>query len=258
MIQKLKNIKLSAVLVALLSGISVADAAAPYTSTGSHPGRTEGFSFGLGAGIKFVNLKNVVTETTFNGVQARSFDDFSHTSSPTIGVYARKYFPNLVFLPTFLGVDFEYLTQLRKKNMFAATNIGGTLGEGYQYRERWDARAMLGAQLFNCSQVDFWAQLGLQVTNFDYQGLVTEAAGGLQRFEMDNNYALAPAGGLEARFSQPNLVANGVVTDFIVGWTATYRKAISVMGTTTAGNTFNFAQNANWSHAVGLKIMFRY
>jgi hypothetical protein len=258
MIQKLKNIKLSAVLVALLSGISVAEAAAPSASTGSCPGRTGGFSFGLGAGVKFVNLKNIITETTAGGVQSRSYDDFSHTSSPTIGVYARKYFPNLAFIPTFLGFDFEYLTQLRKKNMLPATNIGGTLGEGFQYRERWDARAMLGAQLLSCSQVDFWAQVGAQVTNFDYQGLVTEAKGGLQRFEMDNNYALAPAAGLEARFSQPNLVANGVVTDFILGWTATYRKVITVMGTTSVGNTFNFAQNANWSHQVGLRVMFRY
>jgi len=254
MMQKLKKIRLSAVLIALLSGISTTTSA----STGSCPCHTDGFSFGLGVGVKFVNLKNVITETTSTGVQARSFDDFTNTSSPTIGVYARKYFPNLVPLPIFLGIDLEYLTQLRKKNMFNATNIGGTLGEGYQYRERLDARAMVGAQILSCSQIDFWGQVGLAVTNFDYQGLVTEQTGGLQRFEMDNNYALAPAGGLEARFSQPNLVANGVVTDFILGWTATYRSAISVITTTSAGNTFKFAQNANWSHTVGLKVMFRY
>lgn len=260
MIEKLKIIRKSAILFALLAGSSVVNATAPSMSAASHPKKTEGFSFGVGAGIKFVNLKNVVTETTPGGVQARSFDDFANTSSPTIGVYARKYFPDVAFLPLFLGFDFEYLTQLRKQNMFAATNIGGTLGEGYKYTERWDARAMVGAQVLSCSQVDFWAQLGLAVTNFEYQGLVTEASGGLQRFIMDNNYALAPAGGLEARFSQPNLISNGVVTDFIVGWTATYRKAISVMGTTAtpAGNTFNFAQNANWSHTIGLKVMFRY
>jgi hypothetical protein len=261
MIEKLISIRISAVLATLLVGTSVVNAHAQPMSTATHPNNTQGFSFGLGAGVKLVNLKNIITQTTLGGVQGRSHDDFANTSSPTIGVYVRKYCPDLAFLPLFFGFDFEYLTQLRKQNMFTPVNLGtGTQGVGYKYTERWDARAMIGAQVLTFSQVDFWAQLGLQVTNFEYQGLVNELAGGTQRFIMDNNYALAPAGGLEARFSQPNQISNGVVTDYILGWTACYRKAISVMGTTTppASNTFNFAQNANWSHTFAIKVMFRY
>jgi len=120
---------------------------------------------------------------------------------------------------------------------------------------------MLGAQVGCFNQVDFWAQLGLQLTNFDYQGRTTEPNnGGTQYFQIDNNYALAPAGGLEVRFSQPSMLPNfnGIVTDFILGWTAGYRSAFAHAATARSSNSFNFGMNSNWSHTFGLKVMFRY
>ena len=255
MIQKLKKIQFGATLVALLSGVSTTEA---HSQSMSGPCRTEGLAFGLGVGVKFLSLKNITTKTTPGGVQTRTHDAFSNASSPVIGVYARKYLPNLFILPSFIGLDLEYLTQMDKKNIYGRLNNIGSFDTGYRYRERWDARAMFGAQLLNFTQIDIWGQAGLAITSYDYEGITLPTALVENRFRMDNHVALAPAGGLEARFSQPNLVANGVVTDFILGWTATYRRAFAHMANTGDGNTYNFAMNNNWSHTVGLKVMFRY
>lgn len=255
MIYQLKKIKLGAVLVAFLSGITLAEAP-PQISKATHPGRTEGLAFGVGAGVKLLNLKNVATKA---GIQ-RSGDNFANTSSPVISIYARKYMPDLLFIPTFWGFEFNVLTDMRKTSIYTnLNNIPGVgLDTGYRYDERWDARAMLGAQLWSGSQLDLWAQAGLQVTNFGYEGRTTDVGGGMQQFKMDNNFALAPAGGLEVRFSQPGLIDCGVVTDFILGWTAGYRNAFKVTGTSTANNSFDIAMSSNWSHTFGLKVLFRY
>lgn len=260
MIQQLKNIKISAVLIASLSAATLSHAAAPSMSPASCPRSTEGISFGLGAGIKLISLKNVITRTSMNLPNPkRSGDAFSNLSTPVIGVYLRKYTPDLLFVPTFIGFEFEYLTDAKKTNIHTSLNLpGGTLDSGYQYREKFDSRLMFGAQLLNCNQVDFWGQAGLQVTNFDYEGRTQVVQGVTQRFPMDNNLAVAPAGGLEMRLSKPNLV-KGVVTDFILGWTAAYRNAFAVSGTASDGvNSYNFAMSSSWSHTFGLKVMFRF
>jgi hypothetical protein len=260
MVHKLKTICLSTVLVSLLSGTTVAEAAQSKTAT-PYPSRTEGFALGFGAGVKFLNLKNIITKTIFIPPSSiRSHDAPANTSSPVLGIYARNYMSNLLCLPAFLGFEFNYLTQMRKTDMFASMNTpGGGIDSGYQYRERWDARAMLGVQVWDAGQIDFWAQAGLQVTNFDYEGITRETPGGQQRFKMDNNYALAPAIGLEARFSQPGLVSKGVVTDFILGWTAGYRNAFVRNATSPlTTHTYDFAMSSNWNHTFGFKVMFRY
>lgn len=261
MTHKLKKIRLSAVLVSFLSGITVVEAA-PQAQISKHPGRTEGLAFGFGAGVKLLNLKNIITKTTSANppVVTRGFDSFANASTPVISVYGRKYMPCLIGIPTFLGFEFNYLTDMRKKNINSSFNSlpGGIFDSGYRYEERWDARVMLGAQVWSWSQLDLWAQAGLQVTNFYYEGITSEVTGVPQTFKMDNNYALAPAGGLELRYSQPGLVGCNVVTDFILGWTAGYRNAFTVTGTTTTPNSFNFAMSSNWSHTFGLKVLFRY
>lgn len=261
MIQKLKAIRLSAVLVSLLAGTTVAEAAPSSSPSPTlYPSRTEGFALGIGAGVKFLNLKNIITKTIPNPPSSiRSHDARANTASPMLGIYARKYMSNLICLPAFFGFEFNYLTQMRKTDMFANLNIPGrVIDSGYQYRERWDTRAMLGLQIWNATQFDFWAQAGLQVTNFDYEGITTTAPGVVERYKMDNNYALAPAIGLEARFSQPGLISSGVVTDFILGWTAGYRNAFTVTATAPNANTFNFAMSSSWNHTFGFKVMFRY
>jgi hypothetical protein len=232
---KLKIIRLSAVFMALLSAIQLTQASAPMSK---YPGRTEGTSFGFGLGTKFLNLKNISTKNSdANGGGTRSHDGMANTSSPVISIFARKYIPDLLVLPMFGSLEFNYLTKMEKKSIYANLNqlAGVGLDTGYRYQERWDARAMLGLQVLSCSQLDFWAQAGLQLTYFDYQGITTDTvAAGTQRFNMDNNYALAPAGGLEMRFSQPNITwlfnDGTVVTDFILGWTAGYRNAFKVLG----------------------------
>ena len=265
MFHQLKKLKLCAIFVGILSVITYSEA-----STTSHPKRTEGLSFGIGAGVKLLNLKNIATRTTSAAVPVgtRSQDSFSNASSPVIGIYARKYMPDLTILPTFLGLEFNYLTNLRKTSIYTRLNFPNGVAApfpngndtGYRYQERWDARLMLGAQVACFSQVDFWAQLGLQVTNFDYQGITAEPGNSTQTFSMNNNLALAPAGGLEVRFSQTQILPNfdGVATDFILGWTAGYRSAFAHAATATSSNSFNFAMSSNWSHTFGLKVMFRY
>jgi hypothetical protein len=250
--QQLKNITISAVLVASLSAATFS-----HSAPAPCPRSTEGVSIGLGAGVKLISLKNIVTQTTGAGVVTRSGDAMSNLSSPVIGFYVRKYMPDLLFVPTFVGFEFEYLTDVKKTNIHTSfNNAGGSPDTGYRYREKFDSRLMLGAQLLACSQVDFWGQVGLQVTNFDYEGITRDPNN--LRFPMDNNLALAPAGGLEMRFSRPNLVMNGAVTDFILGWTAAYRNAFAVTGTARGVNNYNFAMSSNWSHTFGLKVMFRF
>lgn len=257
MIYQLKKIRFSALFVAFLSGITVAGAS-PQLATSAHPDRTEGLAFGFGAGVKLLNLKNVATKNITGPAPQRSGDNFANLSSPVLSIYARKYMPNLLYIPTFLGFEFNYLTDMQKTSIHTSFNLpGGTLDTGYRYQERWDARAMLGAQVWSGSQLDLWAQVGLQLTNFDYEGRTTEIGSGMYQFKMDNNYALAPAGGLEVRYSQPGLMGCGSVTDFILGWTAGYRNAFKVTGT-TANNSYDIAMSSNWSHTFGLKVMVRY
>ena len=250
---KLKAIRLSAVFIALLSAIQLTQASA------KHPSRTEGTAFGFGLGAKFLSLKNISTRNSdANGGGNRSHDGMANTSSPVISIFARKYIPDLLVLPMFGGVEFNYLTQMKKKSIYANLNQL----PGYRYEERWDARAMLGLQIWNASQVDFWAQAGLQLTYFDYQGITTDpVTTSVQRFNMHNNLALAPVGGLEMRFSQPNITwlfnDGTVVTDFILGWTAGYRNAFKVLGV-TPNNKYEMAMSSNWSHTVGLKVMVRF
>jgi len=264
MFHQLKKLKLCAIFVGFLSGMTSADA-----SLTSHPKRTEGISFGIGAGVKLLSLKNVVTRTGPGAANPiRSGNSFSNASSPVIGIYARKYMPDLTMFPTFVGLEFNYLTDMRKTNIYARLNFPAGVqtpfsngnDTGYRYQERWDARFMLGAQVACFSQVDFWAQLGLQLTNFEYQGITAEPGNPTQNFSMHNNYALAPAGGLEVRFSQPNILPNFeyIVTDFIVGWTAGYRSAFAHAVTARSSNSFNFAMSSNWSHTFGLKVMLRF
>ncbi|MCE3230527.1 MAG: hypothetical protein K0R52_455 [Alphaproteobacteria bacterium] len=263
MVDALKRIvrttSLSAFLFAFLSGIAVAGAS-PQMSQPAHPGPTEGLAFGVGAGVKFLNLKNIATRTDTGGNVTRSGDGFANTSSPVISLYGRKYMPDLLWIPTFWGLEFNYLTDMSKTSIHSSLTLpGGALDTGYRYQERWDARVMLGAQVWSGNQLDLWAQAGLQLTNFNYEGRTTEVAGGpTQIFTMDNNYALAPAGGLEIRFSRPGLLHGKVVTDFILGWTAGYRNAFKVTGTSTANRTYSIAMNANWNHTFGLKVLFRY
>lgn len=257
MIHQLKKLRLSAIFVAFLSGITLAEASSSMSAPAS-PNRTEGIAFGFGAGVKLLNLKNVATKNITSTAPIRSYDSFANTSSPVISLYARKYMPDLLCIPTFGGVEFNYLTDMRKRNIYYNFNLpGGTLDTGYRYKERWDARAMLGAQLWSWSQLDLWAQAGLQLTYFEYEGITTEAFGITTRFKMDNNLALAPAGGLEIRYSQPGLIDN-VVTDFILGWTAGYRNAFTVSEAAPSSNSFNIAMSSNWSHTFGLKVMFRF
>lgn len=258
---KLKTLKLSAILVALLSSIQITKAAAPISK---HPSRTEGTAFGFGVGAKLLNLKNISTINVDSANALRSHDGMASTSSPVLSIFARKYIPDLLPLPMFGGLEFNYLTQMRKNSIYAKLNpaVSG-LDTGYRYEERWDARAMVGVQVLEFSQLDFWAQAGLQLTYFDYQGITNTAAGSTQRFNMHNNYALAPTGGLEMRFSQPNAFGlfedKSVVTDFILGWTAGYRNAFKVIGTDSAGtNSYEIAMSSNWSHTFGLKVMFRF
>ncbi len=260
---KLKTIRLSAVFITILSAIQLTQASAPMTK---HPSRTEGTAFGFGFGAKLLNLKNISTQNSdaANG-GIRSPDAMANTSSPVISIFARKYIPDLLCLPMFGGLEFNYLTSMKKTHIYANINqlAGVGLDTGYRYEERWDARAMLGLQVLNCSQVDFWAQAGLQLTYFDYQGITTDdVATGTQRFNMHNNYALAPAGGLEMRFSQPNITwlfnDGTVVTDFILGWTAGYRNAFKVLGVAPSNNKYEMAMSSNWSHTFGLKVMFRF
>lgn len=260
MIYQLKKIRLSTILVAFLSGITITEASPRLSmSTPGYPGRTEGLAFGFGAGVKLLNLKNVATKNVTGAAPQRSGDNFANLSSPALSIYGRKYIPSLLYIPTFLGFEFNYLTDMRKTNIYTSFNLGGgTLDTGYRYQERWDARAMLGAQVWSGSQVDLWAQVGLQVTNFDYEGRTTEIGSGMQQFKMDNNYALAPAGGLEIRYSQPGLMGCGSVTDFILGWTAGYRNAFKVTGTSTANNSYDIAMSSSWSHTFGLKVLVRY
>ncbi len=257
---KLKTLKLSAIFVALLSSIQLTKAAPPMSN---HPSRTEGTAFGFGVGVKMLNLKNIATKNPIAN-PLRSHDGMANTSSPVLSIFARKYIPDFLPLPMFGGLEFNYLTQMRKTSIYANLNqIAGTaLDTGYRYEERWDARAMLGVQILECSQLDFWAQAGLQLTYFDYQG-ITNTNGGTLRFNMNNNYAVAPTGGLEMRFSQPNISClfgdGSVVTDFILGWTAGYRNAFKVLGSDTTGNTtYDIAMSSNWSHTFGLKVMFRF
>lgn len=254
-----KKLKLNAALIALLSSITLAEAAGPAPAP-SHPNRTEGLAFGFGAGVKLLNFKNVATKEPGSATPNRSGDGFANTSTPILSLYARKYMPDLLLLPAFWGVEFSYLTDMRKTHIHANLNLaGGTLDTGYKYDERWQARAMLGAQLWSWCQLDLWAQAGLQLTNFSYQGITYEVAGVPQRFDSDNNFALTPAGGLEVRFCKPGLFASKhVVTDFILGWTAGYRKAINVLGTSTNRASFDIGMNANWTHEFGLKVMFRF
>jgi hypothetical protein len=79
---------------------------------------------------------------------------------------------------------------------------------------------------------------------------------------MHNNLALAPAAGLEMRFSQPDITwlfnDGTVVTDFILGWTAGYRNAFKVLGVAPSTNKYEMAMSTNWSHTFGLKVMFRF
>lgn len=259
---KLKTIRLSAVFIALLSAIQLTHAS---TSIAKHPGRTEGVAFGFGVGAKFLNLKNIATKNSDRGpLSIRSHDAMANTASPVISIFARKYVPDLLCLPMFGGLEFNYLTKMYKKSIYANINQapGVGLDTGYRYEERWDARAMIGLQVWDFSQADIWAQAGLQLTYFDYQGITTEAPNGTQRFNMSNNLALAPAGGLELRVSQPNLTwlfnDGTVVTDFIIGWTAGYRNAFKVLGVTPANNKYEMAMSSNWSHTFGIKILFRY
>jgi hypothetical protein len=260
---KLKTIRLSAVFIALLSTLQLTQASASMTK---HPSRTEGTAFGFGLGAKFLNLKNISTKNSdTNGGGIRSHDGMANTSSPVISIFARKYIPDLLALPMFGGVEFNYLTQMKKKSIYANLNQlpGVGLDTGYRYEERWDARAMVGLQIWNASQLDFWAQAGLQLTSFDYQGIATDTvATGAQQFNMYNNYALAPVGGLEMRFSQPNMTwlfnDGTVVTDFILGWTAGYRNAFKILGVAPSGNKYEMAMSSNWSHTFGLKVMFRF
>ena len=258
---KLKTLKLSAIVVALLSSIQLTKATAQMSK---HPSRTEGTAFGFGFGAKLLNLKNISTKNPAGPNLSRSHDGMANTSSPVLSVFARKYIPDLLPLPMFGGLEFNYLTQMRKTSIYAKLNAPASgLDTGYRYEERWDARAMIGVQVLEFSQLDFWAQAGLQLTYFDYQGITTSANGSTQRFNMHNNYALAPTGGLEMRFSQPNISClfgdGSVVTDFILGWTAGYRNAFKVLGTDPTGaNSYDMAMSSNWSHTFGLKVMFRF
>jgi hypothetical protein len=257
MFYELKKLKFSPLFAGLLSTLMVAGATPSMSNTGHH-NQNQGVSLGFGAGAKFLNTKNVSTRNN-GGVFNRSGDSFSNASSPVLGIYARKYMPNFLVLPTFLGIEFNYLTDMRKTSTYANLNLtGGVVDTGFQYRERWDARAMVGAQLFCAGQLDFWAQAGLQATYFDYEGRTILVNGGqTQVFRMDNNLALSPAGGLEVRFTHPNLMSN-CATDFILGWTAGYRNAFKVIGQTSATNTYDIAMSSNWSHTFGAKVMFRF
>lgn len=222
--------------------------------------RNEGTSLGIGAGVKLLNLKNIATKDPSTPAIVRSHDALANASSPVLGVYARQYMPNLIFVPTFLGFEFNYLTDMKKKSIYAQLSpaTSGGLDTGYQYRERWDSRLMLGAQLFCLGALDFWAQAGIQLTYFDYEGRTREDVNGItQIFKMDNNLALAPTGGLEVRFTNPNLFS-GCATDFIVGWTAGYRNAFRVQGFTSSPAAYDIAMSSNWSHTFGLKVMFRF
>lgn len=259
---KLKTIRLTAIFVALLSAVQMTQASAPMSR---HPSRTEGIAVGFGFGAKLLNLKNISTKNSNNPPRiTRSHDAMANTSSPVISIFVRKYIPDLFCLPMFWGVEFNYLTNMKKTNIYANFNQipGLVLDTGYRYKERWDTRAMLGLQVLSCSQVDFWAQAGLQLTYFDYEGITTDAlATGMQRFNMSNNLALAPAGGLEMRFSQPNMTPFGnnyVVTDLILGWTAGYRNAFKVLGLAPSNNNYEMAMSSNWNHTFGLKVMFRF
>lgn len=252
---------LGTALVSLLSGMAIAETA-PQAPKVHYPGRNEGWALGLGAGVKLLNLKNIATRTTAGGVSQRSGDSFANTSSPVISVYARKYIPDLLFTPAFFGLEFDCLTGMRKTSIYANFNNvpGLSVDTGFRYQERWDARAMAGAQVWGGSQLDLWAQVGLQVTNFAYEGRTTEATGSPQSFTMNNNYAFTPAVGLEVRYSDPNSICfcRGIRPDFIIGWTAGYRNAFKVMETSTGNNTYNIAMSSGWSHTFGLKLLFRY
>ncbi|MBX9804882.1 MAG: hypothetical protein K2Y18_03910 [Alphaproteobacteria bacterium] len=259
MICQFKKLRLSAIFVAILTGLAPVEASTSTTTTG-YPGRTQGTSLGLGVGVKFLNLKNISTMTTSAAVPVttRSYDAFANASSPTISVYARQYTPNLIFIPSFFGFEFDYLTNLKKNPLYFNFNGSPQGDTGYSYKENWDARAMFGVQLGCWSQLDFWAQVGLQVTYFEYEGITKQPNGVVNRFKLDNNLALAPAGGLEIRYSQPCLIGNRVVTDFILGWTAGYRNAFKVLGTAANANSYTMAMSSNFSHTINLKVMFRF
>jgi len=261
MIHPLKVLKLSALFIAVLSSVSFTDASQNKASK-TCPSRTDGLAFGLGVGVKLINLKNIATQGNVTATPLRSADTMSHISSPIFGIYMRQYMPNLVCFPTFWGLEFDYLFNAQKRNLFAKFNAPVTgFDTGIEYREYWNARAMLGAQLWSWSQLDLWAQAGLQITYFRFKGITFETNGVPQNFNMGNKLrsALAPAGGLEVRFCQPGLFANSrVVTDFIVGWTASYRSAISHSATALSGTSYTFTSSANWSHIFGLKVLFRY
>ena len=252
MLRQLKKFRVAAVCMAILSGISLAEASAP----GPH----EGVSIGIGAGVKLLNLKNIATRTTNAGVVSRSHDGMTNASSPVIGLYARKYVPNFICWPAFFGLEFNYLTDMRKTSLYARLNNLNqmTYDTGFHYRETWDARAMLGVLVWCAGQLDFWAQAGVQATYFKYEGIINEVFGQEQRFRMHNEVALAPAGGLEVRFTKLNLFSDNVATDFILGWTAGYRNAFKLIESSNAGNTYHIAMSSNWNHTFGLKVMFRF
>ena len=254
MIHQLKKLRLSAIFIAFLTGL------APVEASSACPCRTSGTAVGLGLGVKLLNLKNISTRTTPLQQIERSHDAFANASTPVISLYARQYMPNLLWTPAFIGLEFDYLTDLHKRDIYYRFNNlpGNPLDTGYNYKENWDARLMLGAQLGCWSQLDLWAQAGVQLTYFEYEG-ITSAVNALNtHFRMDNHVAVAPAGGLEIRFSKPNLVSNKVVTDFILGWTAGYRNAFAVLGNAPSGNSYKIAMNANWTHTFGLKVLFRF
>lgn len=253
MIHKLKKIKHAAMFMAFLSGITIAEAS---------PSRTSGTAIGLGVGAKFLNLKNISTRTTsaIPPVTTRSNDSFANSSSAVFGIYGRKYMPDFLSVPTFLGLEFDYLADLKKNSIYTNLNANPALAldTGYKYREYWDARAMLGAQLWSWTQLDLWAQAGLQLTYFEYTGQTTDINNVLTSRTMHNKLALAPAAGLEVRYSVPGLIDNSIVTDFILGWTAGYRSAFTIAETAPTGDTYTMAMSSNWSHTVGLKVMFRF
>jgi hypothetical protein len=263
MIYQLKKLKLSAIFMAFLSGITVTEAS-PSMSTPAYPGRISGTALGVGLGVKLLNLKNISTKTTSSTppFTTRSADSFANASSPVVSIYARQYMPDLMVIPTFVGLEFNYITSLHKRHIYALLNFPNNglnaPDTGFRYKENWDARAMLGAQLWSWAQLDLWAQAGLQLTYFEYEGITTDINNITTRFPMDNRLALAPALGLEVRYSHPGLISDQVVTDFILGWTAGYRNAFTVSGNTPSGNNYNIAMSTNWSHTFGLKVMFRF
>jgi len=264
MFHKIKTLRTSAAFILALSGISLTEASSSMTQ--AYPKSTEGLALGFGAGVKLLNLKNVITLNPNTPGTIRSHDIMSNGSSPVLSLYARKYMPNLLPLPTFLGLEFDYLAGMTKTSMYDARITAARGGQfidmaGFRYKEFWDARAMLGAQLWAWSQLDLWGQLGLQVTHFEYEGtLKADQVIPLMKYTMSNNFAFGPAGGLEVRFSRPNLFQNSrVVTDFIVGWVAGYRQAFKTLGKSPQPNrTFEYSMSANWSHTFGFKVLFRY